>query len=65
VLTEGEALVGGVDDNGVVSEAAFVQIVEHAADVVIDVFDQMLVAFDVNLIEFGEHFLGRQFEGEP
>ena len=57
VLTEGEALVGGVDDDGVVGEAALVQVVEDAADVVIHVFDKPVVTLDVNLIELGEQFL--------
>ena len=57
VLTEGEALVRGVDDDGVVGEAALVQVVEDAADVVIHVFDKPVVTLDVNLIELGEQFL--------
>ena len=57
VLTEGEALVRGVDDDGVVGEAALVQVVEYAADVVIHVFDKPVVTLDVNLIELGEQFL--------
>ena len=38
VLTEGEALVRCVDDDGAVGEAALVQVVEDAADIVIHVF---------------------------
>ena len=59
VFTERKPLVGGVDDNGVFGKAALVEIVEDTADVVVHGLHQAVISLDVNLIEFGEHFLVR------
>jgi len=50
VLAEVEALIRGVDDDGVFSLAAFVEIVEHATDVLIDGADTGEVVLEVTLV---------------
>lgn len=50
VVAEEEALVGGVDDEGVVAEVVVIEIVEEAADVVVDGADAAEIVFDVELV---------------
>ena len=59
MIAEEEALVGVVDDDGVVGEALLVEVVEHAADVVIDGLDAAEVVLDVDLVSpFAEGVAG-------
>ena len=50
VFAQIPALVGRVDDDGVVGQAGFVEVVEHATDAVIDALDAAQVVFHVALI---------------
>ena len=50
VIAEEEALVGGVDDDGVVGQAFGVEVIEQPADVVVDALDAAQVVLDVDLV---------------
>lgn len=65
-FAEEEALVGAVDDEGVVGEVGVVEVVEEAADVAIDASDDAEVVGDVALIfpakDLGGGHVGLGFE---
>ena len=57
VIAEIEALVGVVDDDGVLGEAGLVEIVEHAAEVLVDGSDAAEVVLDVALVAPADEIL--------
>ena len=50
MIAEEEALIGVVDDDGVVGDFVFVEVIEDAADVVIDGLNAAEIILDVDLI---------------